>query len=285
MKSRFEVALFIERNRLPAGSMAIDRIYFGHETCQDLLPSPLQAYELATRCIERNCKITLVTPFLRDTGLSKCRRLIDSLVSFTEEIEIVCSDWGLLNCLCNDKISQPIISRYLCGQHVDPRLDRIINPSPHAQHERLIRHVDGTLCQLKYKKPHDILAGHYRSISFDRKSVIEFFSDRGVKRCEISNAIQGIDVSGWSNLSYSLHVSDVPIALMKRCPGEDEDFRLPAPCGSCSFENVEWQYPDLPVKVFRKDNALYYSHSSAPLNLNELPIDRLIYRINDARAF
>jgi hypothetical protein len=170
------------------------RIYLGHETCERLLPTAEQALGALDR-IERDrprCHaLTLVTPFLTEAGLAAARGLIEKLLQERGEIEIVCNDWGLLWDLAMDRVGRPAVGRLLAGQAVDPRIHEMLK-GPQATRERLIRHVDGTRCLLRYQAPSAEAATHFRAISVDREALGALVAAHGITRCEISHPGQGI---------------------------------------------------------------------------------------------
>jgi hypothetical protein len=266
-----------ESTPLPEG-----RVYFGHETCEHRLPLPEDAAKLATRLRDHGIPATLVTPFLSEKGLNAARRLVDRLRTVLEDLEVVCSDWGLLDWLCGQRPATPVVGRLLSLQVTDPRLGRLFLPS--RTNSRLVTHLDGTVCELAFRSPSAVLARHYSGCWVDKPEVIAFFTSQGVRRCEISNPLQGVALSELPGWSYSLHVSDVLVAVMRHCPGPGEDLNRPAacPCQSGEEKTVPWQCAGLPVSLFRRANALYYAWPTLQANFNSLPINRLVHRATSA---
>lgn len=256
-----------------------ERIYFGHETCENLLPPPEDACAFAESFREQGLSITLVTPFLTNAGLDSAIQLIDRLASTIGELEVVCSDWGLLHYLSGKRNCKAVLGRVLVGQSTDPRIIRIL--APRTQASRRLRHLDGTECLLKYKEPSPALSSHYRGCSIDKLSVIDFLNSLGVQRCELNNVGQGLDLSkapvGWF---YSLHVPEVLVTIVRKCPGAGEDFNVAASCRppQCGRQKVEWRLSSPSIELFRRSNALYYSQSILPENISSLGINRIVCR-------
>jgi len=261
---------------------SVKRLYYGHETCQYLLPHIDTACEFARFALDQSSvKLSLVTPFLSDAGIKNVLKLIDSLLKILGELEVICSDWGLLYYLSQNNIATPVIGRLLAGQVSDPRIKRIVNNSSDFSRERNIKHIDGTSSVLKQKKPSKALNLHYQSCCIDKDETIAYLSECEIKRCELSNVAQGINLSK-TKYRYSLHVPDVLVSVMRKCPGNEENFNRPSSCPcsniSSSENEIKWSHPSFPVDIFRRDNALYYKFPALPDNLLYLPIDRIVYK-------
>lgn len=278
-----EQAVWLDWCRAEYETASADRVYLGHETCQDLLPPPERAVALARRYRAQGLGLTLVTPVLTEAGLARAVRLVECLLLECDELEVVCSDWGLLNYLCEHGLGEPVIGRLLAGQQTDPRIRRILAPGVNEARDRIITHRDGTRCVLRYRAPSASLRRHYQSCALDKPDVRTFFSASGIQRGEINNLAQGLWLDPQTSWQFSLHVPNVLISVMRYCPGDDEDCEQVSRCvpGACRSQPVCWQHPGLTVPVFRRDNALYYVCPHLPQNLAELPIDRLVH---DRRA-
>lgn len=255
------------------------RVYFGHETCQHLLPSLQTAIDLAERVRDSGQPLTLVTPLLTNNGIDQAQRLIDSLLGLLGKLEVVCSDWGLLDLLGRHQVGTPIVGRLLTAQSTDPRIIRILTPPAATAARRRVRHLDGTICELQYAPPPPGLALHYRSCWLDKPPVIDFLMGCGVHRAEISNPSHGIELTGLPGLSYSLHMPEILVAIMRYCPASGEDFNHTALCQSNNCDRTEtiWHLDGVPVQIFRRGNGLYYRQPQLPANLASLPIDRIVH--------
>lgn len=269
-----------------------ERLYFGHETCEQRLPSVSRAAELCRRAADRGTAVTLVLPCLTERGMAAALGLVEHLAPLVPSLEVVASDWGLLRELSLQKLATPAVGRLLTAQHTDPRIVRVVGPRPgvpvdRAVHPREARataprqavHLDGTLCDVEWRSPSPALVDHYRSCWIDRPDVLALLQDWRIRRCELSNTPQGIAFSRVPGWSCSLHVPEVLVTVMRRCPGPGENLDGPAPCATCTAdrEEVPWSCDTLPVPFFRRDNALYYRWDRWPRGLADLPIDRLVY--------
>ena len=276
MPARLEQAVWVDWSTPLPVEFAASRAYFGHETCQHLLPTLGVIERWARSALDRGVALTLVTPWLTNAGLDRARRLIDCLSAIDPRMEVVCSDWGLLDVLAEEKAVTPVVGRLLAARPADPRLMRMFE----GGQERTLTHLDGTECRLKYQPPSEALARHYRGCWLDRPELISWFLSRGVRRAEIDNTGQGIELAQNPGWSWSLHAPEVLVAVMRHCPGAGEDFSAAAACPSnrCASPAVPWSVPGYPVALQRRQNALYYQWPHLPPNLQALPIDRIVRR-------
>jgi hypothetical protein len=260
-----------------------DRIYYGHETCEHLLPSRRRVQAFAARLAQSpETRLSLVTPFLSDKGLRRALVLIDSLLAHMGELEVVCSDWGLVHELSRERRVTLVLGRLLTAQITDPRIPRLLEKSHPETTLRETRQVDGTRCALKPGCASASLGRHYRSCWVDKPEAVALLTRYGIGRCELSNAAQGIELT-FSGMRYTLHMPEVLVAVMRSCPGRNEDFNRPLAACPCSRhwaggQEVAWSHATLPMELFRRDNALYYHWSAMPADLHHLPVDRLTER-------
>jgi hypothetical protein len=255
------------------------RVYLGHETCQHLMPTFRQANKLANILKDHDIKVTLVTPFLTNDGLTGVCRLIDHLLGMFCEMEVVCSDWGLVHYLCSHKLCIPVIGRLLSAQPADPRIIRILENQTERAVPREAINLDGRVCTVFRRQPSPALSRHYQGCWLDKADLIAFFTGLGLHRCEISNVAQGIELTPVPQWSYSLHTPEVLVAVMRECPGDGEDFNYPKSCspGRCSGSEISWRSSVVPVDLFRRDNALYYRWANLPDRIDSIPIDRMVH--------
>ena len=280
-----EYAIWCDWRRPPTGRREpVGRIYFGHETCEHLLPSVSEAIAfLDLLNTGPDTGITLVTPFLSPNGLRRTLDLIHSLAVRLGRLEVVCSDWGLIYALGNHCTVTTVLGRVLTAQVTDPRLVRLVGGDCSEPSHRTIRHVDGTVCVLKAAQPTVPLQAHYQGCWVDKKEAIALLSCYGVQRCELNNVAQGIALA-FSDMRYTLHLPHVLVSVMRTCPGENEDFnvRRQCPCSprTAAGRAIVWSHRTLPFELYRRDNALYYEQPEPPDNLDTLPVDRIVYPTN-----
>ncbi|RJQ56586.1 MAG: hypothetical protein C4521_00175 [Actinobacteria bacterium] len=267
-----------------------DRVYFGHETCARLLPDVETARVLVATVVDRGIPATVVTPFLTEDDLDAARRLVDGVAERCEGLEVVCNDWGLLDCLSRDGGVVPIVGRLLAARQTDPRIARMFDDTGYT--ERPAVHLNGTRCTVRRQRPSEEMASVLRGCWVDKPSVIAFLQSLGVARCEIDCARQGFELSTVDGWSYSLNVPEVLVAVARRCPGDGEDFNSRPECDACAesepygsgqrasgwrpLDRVDWHAADSRCSVLRKANAVYYSSADSLPKCATPPIDRIV---------
>lgn len=157
------------------------RIYFGQETCENLLPtlkSVEQAVEIAK---QREVSFTLATPYVSPKGIVELRKIFDYLVSLDQEIEVVVNDFGVLH-LINTEYSKliPVLGRLLIKMKRDPRFS--LSGYDIANIEiKNIKKVESN--QL------EVLQGS----SLELPSYQKFLNDKGIERAGMDTIPQGVD--------------------------------------------------------------------------------------------
>ncbi|MCX5700967.1 MAG: hypothetical protein NTZ63_05450 [Candidatus Omnitrophica bacterium] len=110
--SRIEQALLVNNadSMDKAKGDIFERVYFGEEFCERLLPSVtrLKAAKLKARKLGK--KFTLLTPALTEAGLNKVKLLLKCL---NNEDEVVINDYGLLYMLGQEAINPLVVGRLI----------------------------------------------------------------------------------------------------------------------------------------------------------------------------
>lgn len=99
---------------------ALDRIHFGNEFCERLLPHRPQLERVVDWSVEQGLGVTLLTPMLADRGIDLLPRLLERL---PEQSEVVVNDWGVLR-LLREQFPRlcPVAGRQMGKMIKDPRL-------------------------------------------------------------------------------------------------------------------------------------------------------------------
>jgi len=240
------------------------RVYLGHETCIDQIPTLHDIIVISHQLRDANRQMTLVTPFLTEKGMERVCKLIESVSELLDCFEVVCNDWGLLHWLTECQIGEATIGRFLVGQATDPRLAAFDLPEKQLPYERSVLHANGTRVRLRYRRPTDALMSHLRDCALDIPEVLSFLRQLGVRRLEISNVMQGVQMRLASGWRVSLHLPEVPVTVA-RYHWRDS--------------GTEWLHPTFPVALQQRDNIIYYRNSNKPRDLHSLRIDRLVHRV------
>lgn len=205
MNTSYEKAVFCrniaEVERVPANT---DRIYYGHETCERLLPSTAELDSVLERTNKSGRALTLVTPFLTDVGLDMAESLFARLPSQTE---VVCNDWGVVSALREFDLA--------------PALGRL-----------LIRAYKGHEFDLGSSEPSTVL----ESTSLHQGLTQSLLQRLGVKRVELDNTPQGWTMALPASIACSMYTPFVYAAAGRKClrmmqQTETSQIRGDSPCG------------------------------------------------------
>jgi len=237
-----------------------DRLYFGHEFCQRLLPSPEEVCRAAVHAREQGLGFTFVTPFVTNAGLKLVRELTAALLKHIEDnnVEIVANDWGVLHFLHREHRGvNVVLGRLLSKQKRGPRLLKIAKRMPEAA------------------------MNHFRRSNIDAPHVVEFLKRMSVKRVELDNLLQGIRRN--NGLPASLYYPYGYISTTRLClmMGGDKPGKNLRSLGTCHREcrnySVTLRHSDMSADLLLKGNTQFFRNDNLPDDLNSLNIDRLVY--------
>lgn len=95
-----------------------DRVYFGHETCERLLPDKGHFRQSLNMIRRDKLKFSLLTPPATECGLRRIRSLLPLLC---DEDEVVINDYGVLNMVATE-FKNPIMIGRILGRIIVPTL-------------------------------------------------------------------------------------------------------------------------------------------------------------------
>jgi hypothetical protein len=237
------------------------RIYFGHEFCQELIPTE-KALEKAIDFISKNkIELTLVTSFVNDAGLKQLQILFEVLSKLRPNSEIVVNDWGVFRMALSYKL-KIIIGRLLTKQRRDPRIVKLMKKLPENAAERL----------------KSLSLGPYLE---------NFLLSHGVERLEVDNLLQGLIMPKHSNFVFSLYFPYCYVTVTRLCPFYSHVFlckvnEKPSCARSCQNRYFLLKHLSMPQSLYLKGNAIFLKNMRLPSNLNEKNIDRIIHQVHIA---
>jgi len=234
-----------------------DRLYFGNELCERLIPDLSALTDAARWAEERGIPLTLVTPFVTDQGIAAVEKLIKQAESIDCLDEVVFNDWGIFTLLRGwDKRFSLLLGRLLTKQKRGPRILNMMK-----------------------KVPPEMLV-HFRRFSADSNISGQFLKGEGVKRIELDNTLQGIERT--NTLPASLYLPYAYISTTRYCltAYSDSDstyFRDIGPCQrQCREYSFELKHGNMPVTLLLKGNTYFFENRSIPDNLEELVVNRIV---------
>lgn len=122
-----ERALLINEPKQLGRLRNFERIYYGTEFCQNLIPSLDNLKKVFSQVSERGKKITLLTPYVTGAGLGKLERLFRYLDGQSIKTEVVFNEWGVFKIIReNYRNIEPVLGRLLTKQRRDPRASDIL---------------------------------------------------------------------------------------------------------------------------------------------------------------
>lgn len=223
------------------------RIYFGNEYCEHLLPSPAQLERMLAFAAERSLPLTLTTPFCTESAFIRIEELFDLLPL---ESEVVFNDWALVPSITERGLT-PIHGRLLWKIRKDPRVDA---SGPGAEYHRM--HNLQSLYQ-------------------------DYLEKRSVPRVELDNVRQGADLSLNPTLSSSLYFSSVCCAVTRKCVFANQTMgrrthTVHPGCGkTCAGRIIELSLQGTRITV--QGNAHFYHNQVLPRFIKNQRINRLVY--------
>jgi hypothetical protein len=237
-----------------------DRLYFGTEFCERLLPTPKLLEQVFNKSRDAALCFTLLTPFVTDAGMKNLVPLLEWLDVNSEATEVVVNDFGVLHLLRNEYPSLiPVLGRLLTKQKRGPRLIRILDIVP----DKMKQHFMGT--------PTDI---------DDYRSLIEKY---GIKRLEFDNPLQGVARLPWipASIYYPYaYISTTRICLAADCENRKKVLRRIIPCAfECSRYMFTLTHDAMPVPLLLKGNTYFLKNETLPPDLNAQGIDRLVLQM------
>ncbi len=100
----------------------VERIYFGQETCEQLIPALKDVQETFQYSVKEEIGFTLVTPYVGPDRIDELKKLFDFLAAQEEAVEVVVNDYGVLHMLTTQyKTLKPSLGRLLIKLKRDPR--------------------------------------------------------------------------------------------------------------------------------------------------------------------
>lgn len=159
----------------------IERLYFGQETCENLIPTVNQLQKVYEYCTANEYDFTFVTPYVAPKGILKLYECLDYLNSLQDEIEVVVNDYGVLHTMVNKYPNLvPTLGRLLTKLKRDPRFT-ISGYDTASSEIKKIKVVEKNQQQV------------VKTSSLDMKVYQDFLKEKGVTRVGIDSVPQGLD--------------------------------------------------------------------------------------------
>lgn len=169
----------------------IERIYFGTETCEHLLPSldeVRKAYQISH---EKEYGFTFVSPYGGPKLMNKIKPVFDFL-SDKQDVEVVVNDYGVLHILISEyQMLKPVIGRLLNKMKRDPRFS--------------VSGYDIAQANLKNKaKVEKNQIGALQNSSYENELLQNLLKNRGISRIGVDSVPQGFNKKALKKWKFPL---------------------------------------------------------------------------------
>lgn len=255
--------------------LTIERIYYGNEFCEFLIPTLNQVKSVIYEAEKRNLKFSLLTPVVSDFGITKLLNIFDYLDENYHEIEVIFNDIGVLN-LIKTKYKNIIP---VAGRSIDKMLrePRILE----GEYEQYFNEEG-----LSYIQKPNVTSKYYQ----------EFLFDMGVNQVELDFVPQGFsDININSAINISVYFPFYYVTTGRHCimrmhsRNDEEKFVIDNTCDClCKKYNVVLnKYGDgikkyisnRGLRLLRKGNTIYGVNSNFDKLVKNSFYNRLVIQL------
>lgn len=255
-----EQAIFISKlENLRYVTSKYTRLYFGNEFCQRLIPSSEDLKFTKDFVLRHKMDFTLVTPYVTNKGIEILRPILEYVIRNFSDIEIVINDWGLLEIIRKEfRCSNFVLGRLLTKQKRGPRILNLMGKVPNS------------------------MIQHFRESNVDNPTLSNFLINKGIKRIELDNLLQGISrvaplLKGSLYIPFA-YITTTRFCLVSSCEDRvNKPLRSIVPCNkACQRYTFKLEHKNMPIEIFLKGNTQFFKNEHLPDNLEQLSVDRLV---------
>lgn len=254
------------------------RIYWGVEFCQNLIPITAESEKILSFCVKNNLKFTLVTPFVTENGLEKLKRIFSWLGKQKLKCEVIVNDWGVLECLHTEfsRLFEPVLGRLLVRQQRDPAMKGVLEKQvPFA-----VKGKDGKITVIVHRPPDKRYQEGIRATYVSSSLFQDFLAKFGIKRIELNNLLQGLNLNG-VRFKKSIYNPFVHISTTRFCPMQTPYQRLYR-INVCQRECQKYyeilRNRAIPKIIYKRGNTTFYKNPVDVKNVFSLDIDRVVFQ-------
>lgn len=224
-----------------------DRIYFGVDFCERLLPTERELESAVSFTARGGKDFTFVTPYLTEGGVSRVERLLGSLPGGSE---VVFNDWGALDLIKSSGMT-PVLGRLLVKYKRDPRVPAVSSKIP---------------------------AGGRRVLSssvLTQKRFGDFLKESGVNRVELDNPPFAVDHGSLKGFKVSAHTPYVYVTTGRQCLTRyfvSGRFGIRECKRECARNSFTWAHNGMGRPLMQRGNSIFYENREKP----EFGFDRMV---------
>ena len=191
------------------------RIYWGVEFCQNLIPTLQDTKRILYFRKKNDLKFTFVTSFVTEYGLKQLKTIFYWLNKKRFACEVIVNDWGVLEILHTEfgRLFEPVFGRLLLRQQRDPAMQGVLEKQlPFA-----VKAKDGKGSIIVHRPPGRRYQEGIKATYINPNLFQNFLSKFGIKRIELNNVIQGLNLNG-IRFKKSIYTPFVHISTSCFCP-------------------------------------------------------------------
>jgi len=255
-----------------------DRIYWGAEFCQNLIPSIRETEEIVRFAKQQSLTLTFMTPFVTENGLKNLGKIFSWLRHKKINCEIVVNDWGVLEFVHRTfgKYFMLNLGRLLVRQQRDPAMKRVLEkqlPFP-------IKRKDGKIVIFVHQPPSRQYQQGIRATYINSSLLQNFLSTFGIRRIELNNTLQGLNLTG-IRFKKSLYTPYVNICTTRFCPMESrfqKTYRINVCRRECQKYYDILRCKHIPKLIYKRGNTTFYKNSLDIKEISKSEIDRIVFQ-------
>lgn len=267
-----ERAVFVNNLNNLGKLKRFDRIYYGSEFCQNLIP--------VTRDLDKifsiTNKVTLLTPYVTGYGLEKLEPLFNYLDKQEGSCEVVFNDWGVFK-LIKDKYNNinPVLGRLLTKQKRDPWLREILF-SKQKFSKVFFDNLTNTKVITKSKRIPKALSEYFKDTPVNAPILQGFLLKNKIRRIEIDNLAWEMKINVNKNLGVTMHWPYGYLSTTRLCGLINLTYSKCSKKCQKYFFSFKKQAGKVPIYI--RGNTVFYK-TRLPENqyLERMGINRLVY--------
>ncbi len=255
------------------------RIYWGPEFCQNLIPTIKQTREILQFTEQNNLELSIVTPFVTERGLIILKNIFNWLKGQKiKKLEIIVNDWGILECLNREYkgIFEISLGRLLVRQQRDPAVKTNLK----KQVPFLMKNKDGNIDIFVHRTPSRKWQAGIKASYVNSSVSQDLLSRFGVKRLELNNLIQGLNLDG-IRFKKSLYTPYINISTTRFCPMEtryQKVYRINVCNKECRRYLDILRNRSIPKIIYKIGNTIFYKNPLNQSTLNKYEVDRVVFQ-------
>lgn len=267
------------RNRKYFRKGNYQRVYWGIEFCQNLIPSLADTAKILRFAKENSLSLSFVSPFVTERGFKKLKEIFSWFKrQRVKNLEIIVNDWGVLEYLHTEfnGTFEIALGRLLVRQQRDMGIKKVLEKQPPFAERGKDGKINIVIHKVPDKQYQDGARQSYVNSPFAQDLLAEFC----VRRVELNNLLQGVNLKG-IRLKKSLYTPFVNISTGRFCPMETR-FQKIQRINVCKRE-CQKHYDLLRKKavskvIYKRGNTTFYKN---PLNftlLKNYEVDRIVFQ-------